>query len=108
MGFANLRAAACIVVAVTASAADAGSKWQMRYFYDQEKSYFEIADLQFPSVQRGLAVGVIVEGNHQKPAEVTTSDGGKTWQMARLDDEPVSLFFLNESLGWMVAGKNLW
>jgi len=109
MGFAYLRAiACCLAAAVAISAADAGPKWQMRYFYDQEKSYFQIVDLQFPSVERGLAVGVIVEGNHEKPAMVTTSDGGKTWQVGRLEEEPVSLFFLNESLGWMVTSKGLW
>jgi hypothetical protein len=31
----------------------------MQYFYDQSKSFLEIADIQFPSPKRGIAVGVI-------------------------------------------------
>ena len=109
MEFACFRAAACcLAAAAVAAAADAPAKWQMRYFYDQEKSYFDIVDLQFPSVQRGLAVGTIVENNRQRPAAVVTSDGGATWQVQRLEEEPVSLFFLNEGLGWMVTRKGLW
>ncbi len=109
MGFTFWRAAAwCLAAAVAAPAADASPKWQMRYFYDQEKSYFEFVDLQFPSAQRGLAVGEIVEGNHERPAEVVTSDGGAHWQVQHLEEAPVSLFFLNEGLGWMVTSKGLW
>jgi hypothetical protein len=80
----------------------------MQYFYDKEKSVLNIVDLQFPSATRGVAVGVIVEGSHQKPVAVVTSDGGKNWQTVDLDDPPVSLFFLNEGLGWLVTTKGLW
>jgi photosystem II stability/assembly factor-like uncharacterized protein len=90
------------------AAAQSPPKWRMRYFYDEEKSSFEIADLQFPSNKRGLAVGVIVQGGHQRPAEVVTADGGAHWQMIHLEEPPLSLFFLNESLGWMVTTRGLW
>ena len=80
----------------------------MQYFYDEDKAVFEIADLQFPSSKRGLAVGEIVQGNHRKPVQVVTADGGAHWQMINLEEPPVSLFFLNEGLGWMVTTKGLW
>ena len=83
-------------------------KWRMQYFYDQDKSTLSIVDLQFPSSTRGLAVGAIVEGSHQKPVSVVTSDGGAHWQTVNLEEPPVSLFFLNEGLGWMVTTKGLW
>jgi hypothetical protein len=83
-------------------------RWQMRYFYDQSKSVLEISDFQFPSPSRGIAVGVIHEGTHHRPVEVITADGGATWSQSRLEEMPVSLFFLNDSLGWMVTEKGIW
>jgi len=84
-------------------------RWQIQYFYDRDKSRLEIVDLQFPSALRGVAVGVIVEGKRQeRPTSVLTSDGGAHWQMLPLKETPVSLFFLNESVGWLVTAKGLW
>jgi photosystem II stability/assembly factor-like uncharacterized protein len=88
--------------------APAAPKWRVQYFYDQDKSVLSLVDLQFPSATRGVAVGAIVEGTHQKPVAVVTSDGGKNWQTVDLEELPVSLFFLNEGLGWLVTTKGLW
>lgn len=109
----SLRRALAIVALAGASVALFGQgarpapKWRVQYFYDEDKSFFHIVDLQFPSATRGLAIGEIVEGRSQKPTAVVTSDGGAHWQRVPLDDEPVSLFFLNEGLGWMVTTKGL-
>ena len=83
-------------------------KWQLQYFYDEEKSTMAIVDLQFPSAKRGVAVGFIEEGRRRDPVEVVTSDGGAHWQKMALKEMPISLFFLNDSLGWMVTTKGLW
>lgn len=83
-------------------------KWQIQYFYDKGNSTFTIGDLQFPSATRGVAVGVIAEGKRQQPTSVVTSDGGAHWQTVPLKETPLSLFFLNESMGWMVTTKGLW
>ena len=84
-------------------------KWQVQYFYDKAKTTFQIADLQFPSPTRGIAVGVITnEKEHQEPTSVVTSDGGAHWQTVAIKEPPVSLFFLNENTGWMVTTKGLW
>ena len=99
-------AAAC--AAAVTFADEPAPKWRMQYFYDEDKATFHIVDLQFPSALRGLAVGTIVEGTHQKPTQVLTSDGGAHWQTSPLEEPPVSLYFLNESLGWMVTTKGLW
>ena len=74
-------------------------RWEMQYFYDQSKSMFAIRDLAFPSPKRGIAVGAILEGTKAKPVAVTTNDGGVTWSQSPLEEEPNSLFFLNDSLG---------
>lgn len=86
----------------------AAQKFQIQYFYDHAKSTFVISDLNFPSANRGVAVGVINDGKRDEPMSVVTSDGGLHWQNVPLKEAPISLFFLNESLGWMVTAKGLW
>jgi photosystem II stability/assembly factor-like uncharacterized protein len=83
-------------------------KWQVQYFYDKGNSSFTIGDLQFASASRGVAVGVIADGKRKEPTAVVTSDGGAHWQTVPLKETPLSLFFLNESMGWMVTTKGLW
>jgi len=83
-------------------------KWDVKYFYDQEKSSLVFVDIQFASPRRGVAVGDIVEGKRQDPVSLVTSDGGETWERVAIKENPISLFFLNENLGWMVTTKGLW
>lgn len=80
----------------------------MQYFYDKNKSTLAISDFTFASATRGIAVGSIVEGKSHKSVAVVTSDGGAHWQTVDLKDSPVSLYFLSESLGWMVGTHDLW
>jgi len=80
----------------------------MQYFYDQAKSTFEIEDVQALSATRVIAVGNIVEGRSRKATAVSTTDGGAHWSVTPLEENPISLFFLNDSLGWMAGEKNLW
>jgi hypothetical protein len=83
-------------------------RWQMQYFYDKEKTSLTINDFAFPSAKYGIAVGYVSEGKHEEPTQVLTSDGGAHWTQAQLKEMPVSLFFLNDSLGWMVTTKGIW
>jgi len=101
--------AAAVLAALAAAAMPAGAeKWQLQYFYDEAKTNLVFHDIQFVSPQRGMAVGSVVEGKGRKPMSVTTQDGGAHWQVAPLEENPISLFFLNDSLGWMVTEKGLW
>jgi hypothetical protein len=85
-------------------------KWKIQYFYDELKSELEITDLAFPSAQRGIAVGTIYEkgSGHEKYTALVTSDGGLHWSLETLKEYPRSIFFLNDSIGWMVTDKGLW
>ncbi len=83
-------------------------RWQVQYLYDRNKSSLAIGDLSFASALRGVAVGTIHEGSRQRPVALVTSDGGAHWQLGPLKEEPLSLFFLNENIGWMVTEKGLW
>jgi photosystem II stability/assembly factor-like uncharacterized protein len=103
------RRAICGLMAVAACTAPAlAQRWQQQYFYDKNRTTFAITDLQFASATRGVAVGVIQEKGHQKPASVVTADGGAHWQEMELKEPPLSLFFLSENLGWMVTQHGLW
>jgi len=82
--------------------------WQIQYFYDKEKTSLTINDFAFPSAKYGIAVGYIAEGKIEIPMSVVTSDGGGHWQLLPLKETPVSLFFLDDSIGWMVTTKGIW
>lgn len=86
--------------------------WKVQYFFDQDHDTMMIEDLVFPSLQRGIAVGTIHdELNPDKKARyvsLVTSDGGQNWAQVPLKDHPRSLFFLNESTGWMVTDSAIW
>ena len=103
-----LRSLPALVAAAVLAAPAIAQEWKSQYFYDQAKSSLTIVDLQFPSARRGVAVGFILQGSHREPAAVVTSDGGEHWEMTHPQALPTSLSFLNESLGWMVAGTDLW
>jgi hypothetical protein len=78
-------------------------RWTIQYFYDHDRERLDVVDLAFPSAQRGIALGAIYREDSSrapKPVTVTTRDGGANWTLAPLKDQPRSLFFLNDSLGW--------
>jgi len=76
----------------------------MQFYYNKDQSILDFRDLQCPSVQRCIAAGVIIEKNdHERGSVLVTSDGGKQWSFVELRDRPLSMFFLNESVGWIAA-----
>ena len=88
----------------------AGARWTLQYFYDQNGKDLHITDLAFPSAKRGIAVGAIIDREGRKPqfTSLVTSDGGEHWAQTPLKEFPRSIFFLDESNGWMVTGESLW
>ena len=98
-----------LILCGCASAAD--PQWKIQYFYDKLHEVLAIEDLAFPSATHGIAVGVIVdETGLRKPhgTAVITSDGGEHWTMQSLGDRPRSVFFLNETKGWIVGEDAIW
>jgi Photosynthesis system II assembly factor YCF48 len=86
-------------------------RWALQYFYDHESEELNLVDLAFPSAQRGIAVGWIEEqkeGGKREPTALVTGDGGAHWALVPLKEEPRSIFFLNDSMGWMVTDKGIW
>ena len=81
----------------------------MQFFHDKLESSLELRDLQCPSPKRCVAVGVLQnQKSDPKGTAIVTSDGGEHWSYIDINDLPVSLFFLNDSEGWMVTAKGIW
>lgn len=97
-----------LLLALLAVTPVSAQRWKMQYFYDEEKTALTINDFVFPSAQYGLAVGYISEGKRETPTQVLTTDGGQHWSLSTLKETPVSLFFLDDRVGWMVTTKGLW
>src|SRR4051794_22776671 len=100
---------AALLPALLTAQSQNGARWTLQYFYDQEGKDLHITDLVFPSEKRGIAVGAIVDREGRKPqfTSLVTSDGGEHWALTPLKEFPRSLFFLDESNGWMVTGESL-
>jgi len=103
------RPATALLALLSFAGALPGERWHLQYFYDENKTGLTINDLKFASAQRGVAIGFIGEGKKTRPTAVVTSDGGAHWTLVPTREMGVSLYFLNEGLGWMVsAPRGLW
>jgi hypothetical protein len=92
------------------SAAPAFSeRWKIQLFYDKDQSSLDIHDLECPSAKTCIAAGIIEESHERRKGTViVTSDGGAHWNYVDLKDLPTTLFFLNETHGWMATEKAVW
>ncbi len=87
----------------------AAPRWNIQYFYDHADSNFAIEDLECPTTRQCVAAGLIDDKKgHEQGTVVVTSDGGLHWSQYEVKERPLSLFFLNDSLGWMVTDRGLW
>jgi photosystem II stability/assembly factor-like uncharacterized protein len=87
----------------------AAPRWKIQYLYDLAGSNFNIRDIACPSTLRCVAAGVITDKKEREQgAVVVTSDSGRHWSLYEVKEQPVSLFFLDEALGWMVTDHGLW
>ena len=92
-------------------------KWQLKYFYDHNDSSLTLTDFKFPSTQRGIASGFVTKkvgnaifGDHEKaiPVVLITANGGTSWDEVVVKEIAESLFFLNDSTGWLVGPEAIW
>ncbi len=108
------RAALCLAALTFAQLCPplaAAERWKVQYFFDELHKTLFIEDLAFPSATHGIAVGTVLDdegGSREKYVELTTSDGGEHWNLEPLKDHPRSIFFLNDSTGWLVADNEVW
>jgi hypothetical protein len=96
---------AFLAVCMSVQAAD---RWDQQYSFQQYQSSLVISDIKFSSAKRGVAAGYILRNDKPSPTVLITSDGGAHWTLVPVKEEPYSLFFLDETIGWMVTDKGLW
>jgi photosystem II stability/assembly factor-like uncharacterized protein len=97
--------AIAILTLLSATAAD---KWNIAYQYDRDESSLFLRAIEFPSDQRGIAIGVLSEKGRARPVALVTSDGGKSWDHVKLKDEPLSLACFTDEVCWISTAKGVW
>jgi Photosynthesis system II assembly factor YCF48 len=99
----------CVYLWLILFSLSAAPRWNIQFNYDRADSNFAIEDMECPTVQHCVAAGSIDDKKgHEEGVVVVTSDGGSHWMQYAVKERPVSLFFLNDSQGWMVTDKGLW
>ena len=94
---------------LTAADSVSGPHWDMQYRYRQTDSTLAFNDIVFPTATRGIVCGFTTDRHDkQKPLVLLTSDGGKHWTETPVKETGLSLFFLDDSVGWMVTEKGVW
>ena len=84
-------------------------RWKIQFSYKKLDSLLELRDIKCPSSERCIAAGMVFEKNgREQGVVVLTSDGGQQWSVVDVKEHPVSLFFLDDSHGWMVTDRGIW
>jgi photosystem II stability/assembly factor-like uncharacterized protein len=98
----------CVILASATFAAD--GKWTLAWFHDSLDTTLRLRSIQFPTEQSGYALGSRVDRAKRRvePVLAMTRDGGTTWRLERLEDEPVSLYCNAEDICWIAAGKGVY
>ena len=105
----NLAVLAVLSLALPLLLAQNGRRWAIQFSYKKLDSLLELRDLACPSAQHCIAAGVVFEKNgHEQGVVVLTTDGGQQWSVVEVKERPLSLFFLNDSVGWMVTDRGVW
>jgi hypothetical protein len=97
----------CLLAAALCGSAHA-QRWRMQYFYDQNDSTLTLLDLKFSSAKHGVASGYLTRKDNDKPVVLITEDGGANWSLLPVKEAGVSLFLLDDKLGWMAGSKRIW
>ncbi|MEO7143413.1 MAG: hypothetical protein ABI165_07900, partial [Bryobacteraceae bacterium] len=101
-----------LAAVLACSAAVAGPHWVRQFVYVNSDADLTINDLKFSSSERGIAVGFLAQRDKPaakpKPEALITSDGGAHWTMVPTKDVGLSLFLLDDSIGWMATPKAIW
>ena len=83
--------------------------WDIQYRYRQIDSSLTITDFTFPSATRGVACGYTTDRKDKdRPLVLVTSDAGEHWTETPVKEAGISLYFLDDSTGWMVTDKGIW
>lgn len=99
----------CVPLWLLPCCLSAAPRWNVQYLYDHADSNFAIVDLECPTERHCVAAGSIDDKRgHEQGTVVVSSDGGSHWSQYEVKERPISLYFLNDSAGWMVTDRGLW
>jgi photosystem II stability/assembly factor-like uncharacterized protein len=105
----NCLSACPLLLLASAIPLTAAPHWDIQYRYRQLDSTLTINDIAFPSATRGVVAGFITDRKQKdRPVVMVTSDGGANWSEVVVKETGLSLFFLDDSTGWMVTDKGIW
>jgi hypothetical protein len=94
---------------ITAMPAAAEEHWEIQYRYHQTDSTLTINDLTFPDERHGIGCGYTTDRKDKDhPLVLVTGDAGATWTEIPVKETCLSLFFLEDSRGWMVTDNGVW
>lgn len=103
-----------VIFALAVFAAAAEPHWDLQFEYKQLDAILTINDFaMLPSTdgvaQRGIACGFASDHRgRQRPLVLLTTDGGQHWTETPTREIGISLFFLDDSTGWMVTSSGVW
>lgn len=83
-------------------------KWSVSHLLDEDDSSLFLRAIEFPSDQRGIAIGIITEKGRQRGVALVTANGGKSWDQVKLKEEPLSLACFNDEVCWIASPKSVW
>ena len=83
-------------------------KWNVAHLHDEDDSSLFLRAIEFPSDQRGIAIGVITEKGRQRGVAMVTANGGKTWDQVKFKDEPLSLACFTDAVCWISSPRSVW
>ncbi|MBM3737751.1 MAG: hypothetical protein FJW39_18380 [Acidobacteria bacterium] len=86
----------------------AGSRWSLAFHHEVDGESLVLRDFHMSEGGCGIAPGVLIRAGKEAAAAVMTSDGGATWNLARLPDNAVSGFSLGAGLAWIAAETGVW
>ncbi len=83
--------------------------WDIQYRNRQVDTSLTINDIAFPSATRGVGCGFTTDHNNKvRPLVLLTSDGGAHWTESPVKEPCLSMYFLDDSNGWMVTDDSMW
>ena len=84
------------------------AKWNVAHLHDEDESSLFLRGIEFPSDQRGIAIGVITEKGRQRGVALVTANGGKTWDQVKLKEEPLNVACFGEEVCWISSPKSVY
>lgn len=98
-----LRAAAAVLLA--ALSAGAAEPWRPQPLPAPKGARWRLSDLKFSSPAWGVAAGCLQRGSSCIASAAITRDGGRSWSVQAMPAAASSLYFLDETTGWMTGAR---